>query len=71
MGKIKEPGRKKIFDGQLLYTRKSIRQNKETKCIAKFGDTEILIDTDDILADYITLKNVVILIITSVNNMCH
>ena len=35
---------------------------KETIDIVKFDDTEILIDTDDKLPDYITLKNVVILI---------
>ena len=35
---------------------------KETIGIVKFDDTKILIDTDDNLPDYITLKNVVILI---------
>ena len=35
---------------------------EETIDIVKFDDTEILIDTDDRLPDYITLKNVVILI---------
>ena len=35
---------------------------KETIDIVKFDDTKILIDTDDKLPDYITFKNVVILI---------
>ena len=35
---------------------------KETIGIVKFDNTKILIDTDDKLQDYITLKNVVILI---------
>ena len=35
---------------------------KETILIVKFNDTKILIDKDDKLPDYITSKNVVILI---------
>ena len=35
---------------------------KETMGIIKFDDIKILIDTDDKLPDFITLKNVVILI---------
>ena len=35
---------------------------KETTGIAKFDETKILIDTDDKLLNFITLKNVVILI---------
>ena len=35
---------------------------EKTIGLKKLDDTEILIDTDDKLADYITLKNVVILI---------
>ena len=35
---------------------------KETILIVKFNDTKILIDKDDKLSDYITSKNVVILI---------
>ena len=35
---------------------------KETTVIVKFNDTKILIDKDDKLPDYITSKNVVILI---------
>ena len=35
---------------------------KETKSIEKSGDTKILIDRDNKLPDYITLRNVVILI---------
>ena len=35
---------------------------KETIGIVKFDDTKILIDTDDKLPDYITLKSFVILI---------
>ena len=35
---------------------------KETIGIVKFDDTKLLIHTDDKLPDYITLKNVVILI---------
>ena len=34
---------------------------KETIGIVKFDGTKILIDTDDKLRDYITLKNVLIL----------
>ena len=39
---------------------------KEIKCIVNFDDIEGLTDTDDKLPDYITLKNVVILITTCV-----
>ena len=39
---------------------------KEMKCIVNFDDIEGLTDTDDKLPDYITLKNVVILITTCV-----
>ena len=35
---------------------------KETILIVKFNDTKILIDKDDKMPDYITSKNVVILI---------
>ena len=35
---------------------------KEAICIVQFNNTQTLIDTDDKLPDYITLKNVVMLI---------
>ena len=35
---------------------------KETIGVAKIDDTKILIATDDKLSDYITLKNVVVLV---------
>ena len=41
---------------------KIIDKIKETIGIVKFDGTRILIDTDDKLPDYITFKNVVILI---------
>ena len=34
---------------------------KETISIVKFDDTKILIDTDDKLPDYVTLKNVILI----------
>ena len=56
MGKIKEHERKKylmIYDYMLHEVLGNIR---ETIGIEKFYDTKILIDTDDKLPDYITLK---------------
>lgn len=44
----------------LLY--KVLYKIKETIGIEKFDDSKILIDKDDKLPDYITLKDVVILI---------
>ena len=41
---------------------------RETIVIVKFDDTKILIDRDDKLLDYITLKNVVILITCVIND---
>ena len=46
------------------HERKKLKSTKEIKTIGnvKFDDTWILIDTDDTLPYYITLKNVAILI---------
>ena len=43
---------------------------KETIDISKFDDAKILTDTDDKLPDYITLKNVGILITCIINGDC-
>ena len=43
---------------------------KETIDIWKFDDTKILTDTNDKLPDYITLKNVRILITCIINGDC-
>ena len=40
---------------------KELDKVKETIGIKKFHDTKILIDTDDNLPDYITLKNVILI----------
>ena len=41
---------------------KVLDKTKETIGIVKFDDTKVLIDTDDKLPDYVTLKNVAMLI---------
>ena len=40
---------------------KALDKIKETVCIERFDDIKILIDTDDKFPEYITFKNVVIL----------
>ena len=47
---------------------KVLAKIKETIGIVKFDDTKILIDPDDELSDYITLKNIVILITCIIKN---
>ena len=59
IGKMKEHEGK---NGYVLH--KALNKIKETINVIKFNGTKILIDTDDKLPDYITLKNVVILIKT-------
>ena len=47
---------------------KVLHRIKETIGIVKFDDTKILIDTDDKLPDFVTLKNVVVLITPVIND---
>ena len=62
MGKIKEhKGNKYLMVNDYILDKVSDKI-KETISIVKFDDTKILMDTDDELPEYITLKNVVILI---------
>ena len=61
MGKIKENERKKYLNVKDYMLDKSLEKIKETIGIVKFDDTKILIDMDHRLPEYITLKNVVIL----------
>ena len=49
-----------MVNDYMLY--KVLENIKETKDTVKIDDTKILIDTDDKLANYITLKKVAILI---------
>ena len=59
MGKIKEDERKKYFMVDDYMLNKILEKIKETIDIVKFHNTKTLIDTDDKLPDYTTLKNVV------------
>ena len=59
MGKIKEDERKKYLMVNDYMLNKILEKIKETIDIVKFHNTKILIDTDDKLPDYTTLKNVV------------
>ena len=61
-GKINEHEGKKCLMVNDYMIHKVLDKIKETIGIAKFDDAKILLDTDDKLPDYITLKNVVILI---------
>ena len=62
MGKIKEHEGKKYMMVNDYMLEKVLDKNKGSIGIVKFDDTKILIDTDDKLLDYITFRNVVILI---------
>ena len=54
-------GKKYLTDDDYILD-KVLDKIKEKVKIVRFDDTKILIDTDNKLPDYITLKNVVILI---------
>ena len=54
-------GKKYLTDDDYILD-KVLDKIKEKVRIVRFDDTKILIDTDNKLPDYITLKNVVILI---------
>ena len=69
MWKIRKPEEKKylvvdyymllkLLDKGKIIIDKVIDYSKEIRNIEKFQDTKILIDTDDILADVITFKNI-------------
>ena len=60
MGKIKENEGKKYLMVNDYILDKVLDKIKKTIGIAKFDDIKSLIDTDDKLPDYITLKNIVI-----------
>ena len=60
MGKIKEHEGKKYLMVNDYILDKVLDKIKKTIGIAKFDDIKSLIDTDDKLPDYITLKNIVI-----------
>ena len=62
--------KEKILDGWRLYTRSSTRLDRIKKIIdiEKFVNTKILIDTDDILPDVITLKNAVVLLTSDIQD---
>ena len=59
---MKNMKKKKFVMANDYMLDKVLGKIKETKSIEKSGDTKILIDRDNKLPDYITLKNVVILI---------
>ena len=67
MGKIEEHERKKYLMVNDYMLDKVFDKIKETIGIVKFDDTKIFIDIDNTLLDYITLKNVAILIICIIN----
>ena len=62
--------KEKILDGWRLCTRSSTRLNRIKKIIdiEKFVNTKILIDTDDILPDVITLKSAVVLLTSDIQD---
>ena len=61
MGTIEEHERKNTWYLNSVLN-KALHQIKETIGIQKSDDTKILIDTDDKLPDYISLKNVLIIV---------
>ena len=63
MEKTEEHERKKLLMLNDYVLDRVLDKIKEIIGIVKFGDTKILIDTDDKLPDSTTLQNVVILII--------
>ena len=63
MGKIQEHEEEIYLMVNYYMLDKVLEKIKETTGIIELDDTKILIHTDDILPDYITLKNVVILTI--------
>ena len=62
--------KEKILDSWRLCTRSSTRLDRIKKIIdiEKFVNTKILIDTDDILPDVITLKNAVVLLTSDIQD---
>ena len=67
MGKIEEHEGKKYLMVNDYMLDKVFDKIKETIGIVKFDDAKIFIDIDNTLLDYITLKNVVILITCIIN----
>ena len=61
MRKIEEHKLKKYLMVDDYILNKVLHKIKEIIVIEKFDDSTILVDTDDKLLDYITLKNAVIL----------
>ena len=62
IGKIEEHEGKKLLMVHDYMLDKVLDEIKETIGIVKFDDTKILIDTGEKLPDYITLKNILILV---------
>ena len=68
MGAIEEHEGKKYLIACPCILNKVLDKIKDIIGIEKFDDTNILIDTDDKLPDYITLKNFVIIMTSVVND---
>ena len=73
MRKIEEHKLKKYLMVDDYILNKVLHKIKEIIVIEKFDDSTILVDTDDKLLDYITLKNAVILMrcVKKDNNKFH